>query len=247
MSGGASYFRPPLLEQLGALCSLMAHDLANQLCVISGSASFGQMNPEDPKRLATALHTIARASETAGHTVSSFAEYRRTLPTTFVPSPAKDVVHALASYAEAMCWAVTKSRNICGHVLLPPSWAVFAAQSIRSELRAPPIKLKISMCERGVSGCHGPACGDADSGAQRKQGLQILFSYQAEAPLSIRQIRTRYENLEFLAAFELNRMLGGTLESKTRSGEHQIIDLWLPLEGVQSKGTTAADEASSCT
>jgi hypothetical protein len=226
----------------------MAHDLANQLCVISGSASFGQMIPDDPKRLAAALQTIARASETAGHAVSSFAEYRRTLPTTFVPGPAKDVVQAVTHYARSMCWTVLKPSVVPGQVLLPPQWAVFAAQSIRSELKAPPIHLKISLCERGVSGCHGPACGDADIGPKRRNGLQLLFSYQADAPLSIKDIRTRYENLEFLAVFELNRMLGGTLEGKTTSGENRSIDLWLPLESESApRGTPAATRDSSCT
>jgi hypothetical protein len=225
------YPRPPLLEQLGALCSLMAHDLANQLCVISGSASFGQLAPDDPKRMATALETIARASEVAGHAVSSFGEYRRTLPTAFVPGPARDIVDALAEYAKSSGWKHMRMSRIHGSILLPPQWAVFAAQGIKTELHSRPVLLKMSMHERSVSGCHGPASGEADRGSNCRQGLQVLFRYESNDTLSIKEVRSRYENLELLAVFELNRMLGGTLESRTICRGNQEIELWLPLEG----------------
>jgi hypothetical protein len=54
--------------------------------------------------------------------------------------------------------------------------------------------------------------------------------YHSGVALSIKEVRLRYENLGLLAVFELNRMLGGTLEARTISRGNQEIELWLPLE-----------------
>lgn len=231
MSKPDKFSGPPLLEQLGALCSLLAHDLANQLCVISGSASFAQLIPDDPKRLAAALETIARASEAAGHAVSSFGEYRRTLPAAFVLGAAQEVVDALAGYADEVGWKCQRPAQMEGLVLLPPRWAVFAARSIKTELHSKPIVLKMGIEERVVSRFNGLTPGAEtvrDSAGQPR--LQIRFCYRSSDSLSIKEVRSRYENLGLLAVFELNRMLGGTLEARTAGRGNQEIDLSLPLE-----------------
>jgi hypothetical protein len=220
---------PPLLEQLGALCSLLAHDLANQLCVISGSTSFAQMVANDPRRLAEALDTIARASETAGHAVSSFGEYRRTLPAAFLPAPAGEVLAALAAFARQAGWRCSMPPRVEGSVMLPPEWAVFAASSIRTEIGSKPIVLRAS--QYSPSGDGAGDLGVAVHDARCRTGLCIQFEYSSRKPFSIKDVRTRYENLGLLAAFELNRMLGGDLDSHTPSCGHQIVALWLPFEG----------------
>jgi len=230
MSKPSKFSGPPLLEQMGALCSLLAHDLANQLCVISGSASFAQLVSDDPKRLAAALETIARASEVAGHAVSSFGEYRRTLPAAFVPGPAEEVVDVLARYANEVGWKCLRPSRIKGSVLLPPQWAVFAARGIKVELHSQPIVLKIRVKERVASGSKGFAQDDDSARDLGNQpGLQVLFCYRSSDPLSIKNVRTRYENLGLLAVFEMNRMLGGTLDTRTCGRGNQEIDLSLPL------------------
>ncbi len=230
MSKPSKFSGPPLLEQLGALCSLLAHDLANQLCVISGSASFAQLVADDPKRLGAALETIARASEVAGHAVSSFGEYRRTLPAAFVPGAAEEVVDVLARYANEVGWKCLRPSRIEGSVLLPPQWAVFAASSIKLELQSQPIVLKMRIRERVASGSMGfDQGGDPVCDMGREAGLQLLFCYRSGEPLSIKDVRSRYENLGLLAVFELNRMLGGTLDTRTSGRGNQEIDLSLPL------------------
>jgi hypothetical protein len=221
---------PPLLEQLGALCSLMAHDLANHLCVISGSASFAQLSLDDPRRLAAALEAIARASEIAGHAVSSLGEYRRTLPTAFAPGPARDVVDALRDFAQEARWRWVLPKQLEGSVLLPPRWAVFAASSIKTEIYSKPVVLTVSATDT-------PDTGESDAGptdatmqeVRSRPGLLAQFAYRSEEPFSMQDVRARFENLGLLAAFELNRMLGGELESRTLSRGNQEIGLWLPL------------------
>ncbi len=222
---------PPLLEQLGALCSLLAHDLANQLCVISGSTSFAQMVSNDPRRLTAALDAIARASETAGHAVSSFGEYRRTLPAAFLPAPAGEVLAALVAYAKQAGWKCSMPPRVEGSVLLPPRWAVFAASSIRTEIGSKPIVLRVNQYSPSKDGAGDFGAAVSVHDARRRTGLRIQFGYPSKKPFSIKDVRTRYENLGLLAAFELNRMLGGELDSHTTSCGHQSIDLWLPFEG----------------
>jgi hypothetical protein len=222
---------PPLLEQLGALCSLLAHDLANQLCVISGSTSFAQMVSNDPRRLNTALDAIARASEAAGHAVSSFGEYRRTLPGAFPPVPAGEVLAALSAYARQAGWKCIMPPSVEGCVLLPPQWAVFAASNIRTEIGPKPIVLRVNQYSPSNDGAGDFGAAVAVHDARHRTGLRIQFDYPSKKPFSIKDVRTRYENLGLLAAFELNRMLGGELDSHTPSCGHQSIDLWLPFEG----------------
>ena len=223
---------PPLLEQLGALCSLLAHDLANQLCVISGSVSFAQMVTNDPQRLASALEAIARASETAGHAVSSFGEYRRTLPAAFTPGSACDVVGALVAFAKEAGWKCASTPRVDGMVLLPPQWAVFAANCIRTEIGAKSVVLQVNRYTPHAAGLGNPVAAiRATQDAKAKAGLHIRFSYSSDQVFSIKEVRARYENLGLLAVFELNRMLGGEIDSRTAKRGSQEIDMWLPFEG----------------
>jgi hypothetical protein len=222
---------PPLLEQLGALCSLMAHDLANHLCVICGSASFAQLSLDDPRRLAAALEAIARASEIAGHAVSSFGEYRRTLPTAFTPGPARDVVDALRDFAQEAGWRCVLPKQLEGSVLLPPRWVVFAASSIKTEIFSKPVVLTVSATDTLETGKSDAERTEATIPESRSRpGLLIRFAYRSEEPFSMQDIRVRFENLGLLAAFELNRMLGGEIESRTLGRGNQEIGLWLPFE-----------------
>ncbi len=236
--GSNGFTGPPLLEQLGALCSLLAHDLANQLCVISGSASFAQMVLDDPKRLATALDAITRASETAGHAVSSFGEYRRTLPATFKPGPARGVIDAFQDFANHAGWKCVAARDVRGSLLLPPEWAVFAASTIKMEIYSKPVVLHLQ--QNNPRQHEGHNAGRLPiQGARWQPGLHIRFDYASSRTFSIKEIRARHENLGLLAVFELNRMLGGEVDSRTPSPGRQEIDLWLPFVEDESNPNAA--------
>jgi len=238
--GSDDFTGPPLLEQLGALCSLLAHDLANQLCVISGSASFAQLVSDDPRKLAAALEAITRASETAGHAVSSFGEYRRTLPTAFTPGPAREVVEGLRKFAEKVGWRCSLPREVEGLVLLPPQWAVFAASSIKTEIYSKPVMLRVIANDTSQAGSVDAEPADvAIQSARSRPNLHIQFVYHSEEAFSIKDIRTRHENLGLLAAFELNRMLGGEIDSRTPNRGKQEIDLWLPFVTENGEPTPA--------
>lgn len=229
-SGTDDLSGPPLLEQLGALCSLLAHDLANQLCVISGSVSFAQLSQNDPVRLTAALETIAKASEVAGHAVSSFGEYRRTLPAAFPPSRAEAVVVALGEAARVSGWGFSGPTRVEECVLMPPAWAAFAARSIRTEIHSRPVDLEVTVHKGSdSSGMRGGTRSGARPGAAGRGGLSVRFAYDSEEAFSIKDIRSRYENLGLLAVFELNRSLGGRVDSRTVCKGTQEITLWLPF------------------
>lgn len=228
---------PSLLEQLGALCSLLAHDLANQLCVISGSASFAQMVANDPHRLNSALDTIARATERAGHAVSSFSEYRRTLPASFPAVPASEITQAVVEYAKSVGWKSVVPRPVSGYVIMPKQWAVFAMRSIGREIRSKSVTMLVS--RQPAPTTQAPAQGKlaSDSKVKSRPSLHIRLTYPSKTEFSIQEVRALYENLELLSVFELNRMLGGSLESGALRNGLQAIDLWLPDPEVGSTGS----------
>jgi hypothetical protein len=222
---------PPLLEQLGALCSLMAHDVANQLCVISGSASYAQLVIHDPQRLGAALDVITRASETVGRVVSSFGEYRRSLPTALMPGRVTEVVGALTAYAKTIGWKIELPSEITEEaVLLPPHWAVFAVRGIKRELCVKHVTLRCSACMAPVVDWGIPKADlSVSQDSRRKTGLLIRLTYSSQEPFSFKNVKARYENFGILAAFELNRMLGGEFDSRSPKAGLQEIDIWLPF------------------
>jgi hypothetical protein len=220
---------PPLLEQLGALSSLLMHDLANQLCIISGSASFSQLVIEEPERVTASLDTILQAGQTAGYFIERCGEWRRGLATALPPSRAQAVVETLRAFtAVHTTWTLEAANELPGSVRLPAPWVVFALQNLIAEVRA----------DRGVIRVSSPAAAEpstpagvpAAAGASgRTPTLRITLIYAGEVPLSLKDVRARYENLGLLAAFELNRSLGGQLGSRTVGPGLQ--EVWLELAG----------------
>jgi hypothetical protein len=90
--------------------------------------------------------------------------------------------------------------------------------------------MRLGTCRSPVVGFAAPEGGMARvQEDKRKAGLLIQFNYSAPEAFSIKEVRARFENLGLLAAFELNRMLGGEIDSRTPRCGNQEIDLWLPF------------------
>jgi hypothetical protein len=219
---------PPLLEQLGALCSLLIHDLANQLCIISGSATFAQMVLSDSDRVAHSLKAIVQAGEKAAHTLGSCGELRRALPETVASSNLPEVLARLKAVTEReKGWSLDVEQDLHGTVRLPAIWAGFAVQCLIKEVRVSggTIHLQRIWEETGRLGDLGERT-DPSSG---KVFLRIALSYSSDQPFQVREVRSRYDHMGLLAAFELNRCLGGGLESRSPEPGRQEVRLDLSL------------------
>jgi hypothetical protein len=219
---------PPLLEQLGALCSLLIHDLANHLCIISGSATFAQMVAAEPERVAHSLKAIIQASENASHALGSCGELRRSLPETVPPSDVEEVLVQLAALmAEEPGWTLNAETGLGGLVRLPAVWVCFAVQCLLKELRKDGGTIRVSRVRQTTE-----YYGDPSGTISNDPGpfvLQVALVYTADQPFQLKEIRSRYDHLGFLAAFELNRCLGGRIESRTLDSGQQEVWLELPL------------------
>jgi hypothetical protein len=219
---------PPLLEQLGALCSLLIHDLANHLCIISGSATFAQMVADEPERVAHSIKAIMEASENASHALGSCGELRRALPETVSPAQVEEVLVQLRTWmAQVPGWTLNAEAGLGGAVRLPAVWVCFALQCLLKEIRVAGGIIRVSRVRQPSEFC------EESSGTTGKASgplvLQIAMVYTGDQPLQLKAIRSRYDHLGLLAAFELNRCLGGRLESRTPCPGQQEVLLELPL------------------
>jgi hypothetical protein len=115
--------------------------------------------------------------------------------------------------------------------LLPPQWAYFAAGAIKTEIYSKPVLLKLTLQDAVPvqSSPNNPLMVSGPQVARYLPGLHVQFTFQSETAFSIKEARARHENLGLLAVFELNRMLGGEIDSQTTSSGKQQIDLWLPF------------------
>jgi hypothetical protein len=226
-------FAPPLLEQLGALSSLLIHDLANQLCIISGSATFAQMVLNDTERVTHSLKAIVQAGENAAHTLSSCGELRRALPETVASSTFLEVLTQLqAVIGLEKGWSLEVDQHLDGTVRLPAIWAGFAVRSLIKELRVSGGTIRLQGIQEdrafpgdshdAVEACSGPVF------------LRIGFVYESDRAFELKEIRSRYDHLGLLAAFELNRCLGGRMDSRSLEPGQQEVRLDLSLESTDS-------------
>jgi hypothetical protein len=219
---------PPLLEQLGALCSLLIHDLANHLCIISGSATFAQMVADEPERVAHSIKAIIEASETASHALGSCGELRRALPETVPSAQVEEVLVRLRTWvSQEPGWTLNAEAGLGGTVRLPAVWVCFALQCLLKEIRVAGGTIRVSRVRQPSAFYE-----DSSSTTVQESGpfvLQIAMVYSGDQPLQFKTIRSRYDHLGLLAAFELNRCLGGRLESRTLYPGQQEVWLELPL------------------
>jgi hypothetical protein len=216
---------PPLLEQLGALCSLLIHDLANQLCIISGSATFAQMTLGDRERLVTSLNAIVKAGEIAGHALASCGELRRALPDTVATGQVPEIVTELRAWADREGWSF-EGDPADGAIRLPASWVTFTVTSVVKEVRAKSGTIRLTRVEDTTSSLIDLS--ETQSPLAPQFQIRLDIDYASEQPLLVKETRVRYEHLGLLAAFELNRCVGGRIDTRTVAPGQQEVQVYIP-------------------
>lgn len=210
---------PDLLEQLGALGSLLIHDMANQMCIISGNATFAQMMMQDPQQLTRAIDAITKSGERMSYILGQCAELRRRLGGEMPQGDASEAVAGIqALFAERPEWTLEVAGNLSGRVLLPARWLVFAVDQV----------LREAAVKQGRARLHR-ACPESDTSfLPGGTYLEVRLWWESPRRFSLEDQRTKFENFGLLASFELLRQCGGKLEGFTPAEGRQEVILCAP-------------------
>ncbi len=211
---------PALLEQLGALGSLLIHDMANQMCIVSGNATFAQMMMHDPQQLGRAIEAISKSSERMSYILGQTAELRRRLGGEL---PQGDAAEALAGLrtllAQRPGWTLDVAEGLTGRVQVPTAWVVFAVHEILRETPAAEGRARIRRASPDSDTTFLPG------GAY----FEVRLWWESAKAFSMEEHRAKFENFGLLAAFELVRQSGGKLEGFTPATGRQEVLLCVPF------------------
>ncbi len=213
---------PTLLEQLGALGSLLIHDTANHMCIVSGNATFAQMVLQDPVQVAKAVDAIAKSGERLSFVLERCGDLRRQLGENL---PRGEVTAAVAAVRQLLTehpgWTLEIGSAPTAPTLVPTPWIAFAVRQVvveagvdKGTIRARPVKP------------------DSDTAFLLPFGgayYEFRFKWESEKAFSIEEARQRYENLGLLACFELIRQCGGKLEGYTPAPAVQEAVVIIPI------------------
>jgi len=210
---------PPPLEQLGALGSLLIHDLANQMCIISGNATFAQMMVADPAQVDRAIKAIAKAGEHLSFVLSQCAELRRRLTEELPYGDGRVAARDIECFfAGKPGWEVDVRGGAEGALLVASEWVSFAVEQVFTELEGTGGQVRVRRIRPEADTAFLPG----------GNYLEVRLTWESAQPFSMEEVRKRYENLGLLAAFELIRQCGGKLEGFTPAAGRQEILLCVP-------------------
>ncbi len=219
---------PSPLEQLGALGSLLVHDMANHMCIISGNATFAQMVLQDPAQLNKAVEAIAKAGERMSFILSQCGDFRRTLGEQLPRGGAAETVAGVRQvFAAHPGWSLEVAGEFQGPLLVPTAWAVFAVQQVLAEIQVPTGSAKARRVQMASDTTFLLPFGGAY--------VEVRLHWESDRPFSIEEIRGRYDNVGILASFELIRQCGGKLEGYTPAPGHQEAAIIVPFETAKSR------------
>lgn len=213
-------FQPPtLLEQVGAIGSLLVHDLANQMCIVSGNATFAQMMLQDPQQLGRAIDAILKSSERMSYILGQTAELRRRLGAEL---PAGDASEAVAGIQRILAtrpgWTLD-AGPVSGLLTVPTAWVLYGVDQVLHEAVASAGRARVRRAS-------------PDSDTTFLPGgtyLEVRFWWESPQPFSIEALRSKFENFGLLAAFELIRQCGGKLDGFTPAAGRQEVLLCVPF------------------
>jgi len=210
---------PPLLEQLGALGSLLIHDMANQMCIISGNATFAQMTLADPSQVGRAVEAISKAGEHMSFILGQCADLRRRVTAELPHGEGSAAAQGVEAFLLGQPgWQVEVQSGLEGELYVPTEWVVFSAEQAFAELESTGGQARVNRVQPEEDTAFLPG----------GSYFELRLTWQSQAAFSIDDVRKRYENLGLLAAFELIRQCGGKLEGFTPTAGRQGLLLCVP-------------------
>lgn len=221
---------PPLLEQLGALGSLLIHDMANQVCIISGNATFAQMMREDPEQVDRAVGAIFRAGEHMSKILSQCADLRRRVAAGVPPGDGAEALAGVrAIFRDRPEWTLEVQAGMEGELYVPTAWVVFAVSQTLTEVQGSGGKVRVRRIRPEEDTAFLPG----------GTYWELRFEWISDKAFSMDEVRKRYKDFGLLAAFELVRQCGGKLEGFTPAPGRQEALLCVPYVHDLGKGQSA--------
>jgi len=218
---------PPPLELLGALSSLLIHDLVNCVAVISGNAQFAQLVLNDPAQANATVESILKAANAASDLLARCRNLRRTLTNSVPHGDAAEAVDTLVRFQEAHpAWSLKKASKLSGEVALSAQWIGFAVQQIIGETGVDQGSLKIARIDLETVRASRPSMA---LGAAPSHFLEVKIVWVHQKPFSLDQIKSSYSNLPLLAVNELIRIAHGAIESRPGPGKTHEVVIWIPF------------------
>jgi hypothetical protein len=206
----------PTLEQMGALSSLLVHDLANHLCIISGNATYAELVLHSPERVAAAVHAIVQASELAGNVLGKAGEMRQMLSRGVASGDVAETIELLRRlFGSDPNWRLELEAGLSGESVVGAKWVALAVERVAAELGAGRGVIQLG---RGViEGTAGP-----------RPCLLVKLAVESTKPFSIKDARATYDNPGLLAAFEVLRNTGGRIETGPSTPTQQEVLIRVP-------------------
>jgi hypothetical protein len=217
----------PPLELMAAMSSLLVHDLANHLSVISGNAQFAQLVINDPERMDTALKAILQAGEVASNLLRKCGPMRRSLSNVFGRSEIADLANDLgALVGRRPGWVLEAPSQPAGCIVLASHWIALIAREIITETKANHGVVSLARAEYPKNSSRSKSL---PPGTSTEHLLNLTFAYDSDQPFPFAEIRSKYANLLLVSAYELISNAGGSLDCVTREPTHQEVVLGIPL------------------
>jgi hypothetical protein len=207
------------LEFVGALSARLAHALGNHLSVVTGNLCVATALPDDPQKVAAALHSALKGANEAGLLISRFVELRRSISLEAGATRFFDALQVLSEWVAARPgWSLDLPADLAAaedtQLRMPADWLRFALEALATETKAPSGAITLSLL---------PGKAPADL------SLHLVFALPCAKAIDWNSIRRDLANFKLTAAFELIGQAGGKIESSIAdSGLHQIR-LQLPL------------------
>lgn len=218
------------LELMAAMSSLLVHDLANHVSVISGNAQFAQFVINDPQRAETALKSILQASEIAANLLRQCGPLRRSLGNVFGHSEIAALTNDLGALAvRHPGWLLEAPLQPAGRIVLPARWIALIARELITETTASHGVVSLACVEYPKNSSRSKSL---PPGTSTEQLLRLTLLYKSDQAFPFAEIRSKYANLLLLAAYELIINAGGSLDCVTREPAQQQVILGIPMEAV---------------
>jgi hypothetical protein len=193
--------------------------MANQMCIISGNATFAQMMLADPSQVARAVEAISKAGEQMSFILGQCADLRRRVSAGLPHGEGLAAAQGLESFFLGIPgWEVEVQPGLEGDLCVPTQWVVFAAEQAFAELEGGGGQVRVQRVRAEDDTAFLPG----------GSYFEVRLTWQSAAVFSMGDVRKRYENLGLLAAFELIRQSGGKLEGFTSAEGRQGLLLCVP-------------------
>lgn len=207
------------LEFLGALSARLAHSLSNHLAVVSGNLCVATALPDDPEKVAAALHSAMKGANEAGMLLSRFVDLRRAVAMEGGAISIQAALDCLSGWAANRTgWTLESPADLSladkSALGMPINWLRFALDALADETKAKTGAIQASLQPaKPPAGCI----------------LELVFLLPGTKLIDWNLVRRDLINFKLTAAYELIGQAGGKIDSTMLDDGSQQVRLQFRL------------------